>query len=178
MAWTVCWGGLTRAFTVIGLLIGSVLGISAPSRSDPLPLGQLQLTDAHGDARPLVELLPAGNAILHFWASWCAPCRKELPAIAAFRKDLEERGLADRLIVISVDSKPREQIAAFLRDDLDLGDFQTYQADSRLVGAIFRFDGYPATVFLNAEIKETGRQSGPLDWADGRVREDLLNRLQ
>ncbi len=151
-----------------------VLAATGPVTGKPLDTSLLRVSGPQGVAGGLDEILPDGPVILHFWATWCAPCRAELPEVAAFKTVLEKAGLGDRLVLISVDSRPYDEIEAFLHDELGLKELQSLQADSRMTGAVFRLTGYPGTVWLDDGHEETGRHAGALQWSTEAVQTELI----
>ncbi len=64
---------------------------------DPYPAPPIRLTDLDGNSYSLKE--DRGSIVfVHFWASWCGPCRKEMPAIQRMWNQLEQEGLKIALI--------------------------------------------------------------------------------
>jgi cytochrome c biogenesis protein CcmG/thiol:disulfide interchange protein DsbE len=88
-----------------------------------------------------------GPAVINIWATWCDPCREELPAM---------QRLADRakgkLRVIGVDTGDSREAAASFGTDKQVSLPTLYDADRRLVGALGR-TALPVTVFLDASGK-------------------------
>ncbi len=101
-------------------------------------------------------------ALVNLWATWCGPCRKEMPHLAK----LQELYGGDQfeVVALSVDLKGAEASAAFLKeikaDSLALYVDQTTKA-MRNLGAI----GLPLTVLVDRKGREIGRLLGPADWA-------------
>lgn len=113
----------------------------------------------------------AGQAVaLHFWASWCAPCRAELPALAAWI----ERHADAKLIPISLDQEG-DLAAAFLEEqgiDLPLLLANIAQAGRLGVRAL------PTTVIVDGHGTVAKTYVGMLPWADAQFSRLFLAQLQ
>jgi thiol-disulfide isomerase/thioredoxin len=101
--------------------------------------------------------------LVNLWASWCAPCVKELPTldkVAAAHRDDGQLGV----IAVSQDSGPHASVAAFL-DKLKVGDLGAYQ-DSKMAlsGALGPDTVLPTTILYDAKGREVWRYVGDLDW--------------
>ena len=137
----------------------------------------VEVVNEFGHTHVLADFLPVGEpGILHFWATWCAPCRAELPGLAAYANELSEAGLRDRLIVVAVEPSPRDKIDRYL-DELGLDGFVTLQDRGNRSGATFGLFGMPATILLDAKGRVVGQHSGPLDWSDEAVSSELAAHL-
>jgi thiol-disulfide isomerase/thioredoxin len=100
------------------------------------------------------------NVLLNIWATWCAPCREEMPALSKLQQTYG--GDDFEVVTISVDQKGIPVARAFLEEigvDLPLYADPTTKTLSSLKGV-----GLPTTVLINAEGKETGRLLGPAVW--------------
>lgn len=102
--------------------------------------------------------------ILHFWATWCTSCRKELPAIDAFAHRLADSDVAFLLIAID-----RDADAATIRDyaqklGITLPVLRAAEGD---VTERYWTWGVPATYLVDRDGRLAGRVLGPLDWAAG-----------
>lgn len=155
---------------------GAATGRHGPRAIEPFApdLAGITLRDATGTARPLAELLPSGGpALLHVWATWCLPCLDELPALAGFARALEAEGLAERLLLVSVDRGPYERIEDYLTDRLGLDELRSWQAVDGDLGTALRLTGYPSTLVLDGAGRVAGRAEGSLPWADPALRARL-----
>jgi thiol-disulfide isomerase/thioredoxin len=152
---------------------------SAAAAEPPRPAwAGLAVAKAGTDPRPLGNILPDGPAILHFWATWCLPCRAELPALDRFAADLARDGAARRLVVLSVDSIPFERVEAFLASELGLSAVKTWQFVGGDPGSAFRILGYPTTLLVDADRRIARRFPGPVDWDDPGIRAVLMRHLE
>lgn len=158
------------------LLALPAVALASPSSADaprpayqvvPLKAGAkvpvLQGTDLSGKVWRLQDL--RGRAVLiNFWASWCEPCRAEMPSLQEL-----SRAHSDTLVVLAVNLKESEPtITRFVqRTDLRLPVLR--DAD----GAIARAWGvriYPSTVLIDAKGRVKSVVRGEVDWmgAEGR----------
>ncbi len=145
----------------MGFTRRGVLGLLAASAVPAWGGEPLRVVDAAGAERTVAALAGGEPALVHLWATWCAPCRVELPRLAAFLH--ENPALARRIIVVSVDKAPFAKVAAFLADDLD-APMRTYKVSGGNPGLVYGVTGYPTTLFLDGSGAVQERVAGPLDW--------------
>jgi cytochrome c biogenesis protein CcmG, thiol:disulfide interchange protein DsbE len=108
--------------------------------------------------------------VLNLWASWCAPCRQELPALARLH-----RAGAGRVRVLGVASQDRPGTALAYAADGQLPFASLADPDGRLARALRR-PGLPVTVFLAADGSVTDVYQGP-PLADGPLRVLVRDKL-
>jgi peroxiredoxin len=105
---------MRRIDVVAALLLALALSASSPARAR-VTQGQraedFELKDAAGKTVKL-SALRGRVVLLDFWASWCVPCKKELPVLAEMAKRLHQRGI--EILAVNVDKK-RENAETFLR---------------------------------------------------------------
>lgn len=146
---------------ISALILALVVTGAAMAQSVRAELDAVIVRDAGGATVGLGELVEEPT-ILHFWATWCAPCRDELPEIETFIEGLEDAG---RLVLVSVDTSGFERIEEFLAD---LGvRLESRQQVEGNVGSVFGFLGYPSTVVVDAEGEVLWRRQGVVAWAEG-----------
>ncbi len=81
---------------------------------DPEPAPDVNMTTLDGDTINLAE--QKGKVVLvNFWATWCAPCRKEIPDFIDLYSDLKSEGLL--IIGVSTDKEGRSVVAPFVEDE-------------------------------------------------------------
>lgn len=122
--------------------------------------------DANGKELTLADW--KGRVVLvNLWATWCAPCRKEMPDLAQLQKDYG--GEDFEVVAISVDLKGAEASSAFLKevnsDNLALYVEPTTRIMKQL-GAI----GLPVTILIDRQGGEIGRLLGPAHWTAPEAR--------
>jgi thiol-disulfide isomerase/thioredoxin len=102
----------------------------------------------------------AGEPVLvNLWATWCAPCVKELPTLDA----LSRRPGAPRVIAVSQDRGERPSIDAFLRAH-EIGDVESWRDPKMALAGALNAQVLPTTVYYDAAGREVWRYVGDLDW--------------
>jgi thiol-disulfide isomerase/thioredoxin len=130
--------------------------LTSPAKAAP----QVGFEDAKGKRHTLAEFR-GRYVLLNLWASWCAPCVKELPALAK----LSQAVPASRLTVIAVDvgRGGADKARAFLKEH-DAGALGTYvDTDLALMRSFGSLD-LPLTVLIDPQGREIGRALGAADW--------------
>jgi thiol-disulfide isomerase/thioredoxin len=100
--------------------------------------------------------------LVNLWASWCAPCLKELPTLQELEAThAKDGGLG--VIAVSEDMGPQGSVEAFL-GERDIGRFAAYHdAEMKLTDAL-GIQIMPTTILYDAQGKEVWRYVGDLDW--------------
>lgn len=114
----------------------------APERGRPAP--DFELLDLRGDSISLAEQR-GKNVLINFWATWCAPCREEMPYLQS-RFEL----FKDDLLILAVNFDETElQIAPFV-EELGLT-FPVLLDPGGIVQDLYQILGYPTTFFIDRE---------------------------
>jgi thiol-disulfide isomerase/thioredoxin len=99
--------------------------------------------------------------LVNFWATWCAPCREEMPALDALQAD---RGGEDfAVLVIATGRNSPEAIARFW-EETGVAALETGLDPKSELAAAMNVPGLPVTVVLNREGEEIARMLGGADW--------------
>ena len=105
--------------------------------------------------------------LVNLWASWCAPCIKELPTLQQLEQRQGEDGKL-AVIAVSQDTAPQGSVEAFLAER-DLGRFAAYHdAEMNLTSAL-GVQVMPTTILYDAQGREVWRYVGDLDWASAEA---------
>lgn len=145
--------------------------------NEPRPLNVLEITDGK-NYLSMDKAVPEGNILLHFWATWCGPCKEELPHIETFYQELQKKGAADRLVIVSIDTIPFEDVVSFMRNRVKLEILPTLQTSPIDVPKIFPIRGYPVSFLLDGERHIVAKQDGPINWKDEKVKKLLYSHFQ
>lgn len=114
-----------------------------------------QLEDLEGSQVSLADF-QGRTVILNFWATWCGPCKEEMPLLQSYA----DRYAKD-LVVVGVDyDEPRETVQAYV-DDLGLT-FPILLDPGGKIGNQYRVRGFPSTFLLDAEGIIRYQHIGPL----------------
>jgi thiol-disulfide isomerase/thioredoxin len=124
-------------------------------------LGAFTFKDANGKDVDL-SAWKGRVVLLNLWATWCTPCRKEMPDIAKLQKEL---GSTDfEVVALSVDRKGLEASQAFLKD-IGADNLKAYTDQPSTSLAAIQALGLPASILIDRKGQEAGRILGPAEWA-------------
>lgn len=138
------------------------IGYSAPN---------FELTDLNGSE---VEFAShRGKVILlNFWATWCGPCRIELPGVQALADDYRGRGF--EVITVAGDSAGAEKVGPFV-EEMGLTLLTLIDADGN-VADMYRVRGLPMTFLIDKNGVIVNILLGYFDWNEKQYR-DLVDTL-
>jgi thiol-disulfide isomerase/thioredoxin len=131
----------------------------------PLKVPDLTFEDASGKKLSLADFR-GRTVLLNLWATWCVPCRKEMPTLDALQGEL---GAEDfQVVAVNIDTRDHDKPKRFFKDigvrklayfaDPSAKVFQ----DLKAIGRAF---GMPTTMLLDHQGCEIGTIAGPANWA-------------
>ena len=122
------------------------------------PMPGAEIFNAEDDQATLAEA--KGKPVLvNLWASWCAPCVKELPTLDA----LSRKPGAPRIIAVSEDVGERPSVEAFLESH-GIKDLEAWRDPKMALTSAIGVEVMPTTIYYDASGKEIWRYTGDLDW--------------
>tara|TARA_R100000773_G_scaffold41118_1_gene37488 strand:- start:208 stop:660 length:453 start_codon:yes stop_codon:yes gene_type:complete len=99
--------------------------------------------------------------LLNIWATWCVPCREEMPTLDALQEKLG--GDDFHVLPLSIDRAGMEIVRRFY-DEIGIRHLDTYLAEDIRVMAAFAVVGLPTTILIDRDGFERGRLVGPAEW--------------
>ena len=126
----------------------------------PEPVPELSFVDGTGKARTLKDW-QGRVVLLNLWATWCAPCRKEMPSLERLQKELGSDKF--EVVALSVDRGGIEATKKFL-DQVKVTGLGLYVDDTMRTTSTLRAVGMPTTLLIDKQGREVGRLIGPAEW--------------
>ena len=160
---TACAPAVELARRIAPLVHGEVAGLVVAER--PLRLPDLVLRTADGQERRLSDWR-GRTVLLNLWATWCIPCRKEMPALDALQAKLG--GPAFEVVAINIDTRDPDKPKNWLKEAgiNRLGYYADPSAkvfqELKVVG---RALGMPTTLLVDPSGCEIATIAGPAEWA-------------
>ncbi|MDF2617393.1 MAG: Redoxin domain protein [Xanthobacteraceae bacterium] len=164
-----CTAAADTAKRIAGLAKGE-LAAFAPTQK-PTRLPDLAFLDPEGKPVKLSEVGGDGLKLVNIWATWCVPCREEMPALDELQAELGAKDGGKpgfEVVAINMDTRDPAKPKAFM-DETGIRNLalytdpkgQTFQ-ELRAVGRGF---GLPTTMLIDAKGCEIGHIAGPAEWA-------------
>ena len=126
----------------------------------PEAIPELPFQDKDGKSRTLKEW--NGKVVLvNLWATWCAPCRKEMPSLDRLQSSLGSDSF--EVVAISADKSGIEGAKKFL-DQIKVAKLSVYADPTVRIHSGLKAIGMPASILLDAQGREIGRLVGPAEW--------------
>jgi len=126
----------------------------------PRRLPEIQFENGQGQATSLAEF--RGKVVLlNIWATWCAPCRREMPTLERLQAELS--GPDFEVVALSIDRKGLPVVKEFY-EELGLQELGMYVDASAKASRELSALGVPTTLLIDREGNELGRLAGPAEW--------------
>lgn len=158
-----CTATLERAKRTAPFAKGEVAAVAVASK--PMAVPNLSFRDADGAQKTLADWR-GKTVLLNLWATWCVPCRQEMPALNALQEQLG--GPDFQVVAVNIDTRDPDKPLAWLREaKIDkLGYYADPSAkvfqDLKAVGKAF---GMPTTLLIDPDGCEIASLAGPAEWA-------------
>jgi thiol-disulfide isomerase/thioredoxin len=170
-----------RLFRLIPLYMALALGANASLAAEPAEIsalrdGSMKKLIVHAEAKPVSQAQfqledDSGTGslsdykgkivLLNFWATWCAPCRKEMPQIAELQ---EEFGGEDfEVLTLATGRNSPAGIKKFFEEN-GIDNLPRHQDPRQAVAREMGVIGLPITVVLDRDGNEIGRLIGDAEW--------------
>jgi len=170
-----CPGAAELAARLKPLVHGEIAALTIATQPKPLP--ELTFDTAEGTKATLSEF-KGRMVLLNLWATWCLPCRQEMPALDRLQGILG--GKAFTVVAVNIDTARLDRPKAFLDEigvknltlytDSKAGVFETLKESGKVIGL-------PATILIGKDGCEIGTMAGPAQW-DSEDALALLNAIQ
>jgi peroxiredoxin len=133
---------------------------SSPEVGHPAP--DFALPTLAGKTVRLSDFRGKKAVFINFWATWCAPCRLEMPTMEKAYQKYKGKGL--EILAVSVDAGPKNAVKNFI-DELRLT-FPALLDPKREVLGLYRFSAIPASILIDTQGIIRFRELGYRDWTD------------
>ena len=131
----------------------------------PRPLPNIDFEDGHGRKLTLADF-KGKVVLLNIWATWCTPCRKEMPTLDRLQKRLG--GPAFEVVALSIDQGGAFTVKKFF-DEIGVQALAIYVDKTAQVGGDLGIVGLPSTLLIDGAGREVGRVIGPAEWDSSEV---------
>ena len=159
----ICVPALETARAIAPFAKGEVAALVVAKAPKQLP--ELAFRDAAGEPKKLSDWR-GRTVLLNLWATWCPPCRKEMPALDELQAKLG--GANFEVVSINIDIRDREKPKTWLKE-VGINRLAYYADNSAKVfqdlKEVGKALGMPTTLLVNPQGCEIAALSGPAEWA-------------
>jgi thiol-disulfide isomerase/thioredoxin len=128
--------------------------------SPPKPVAEIAFEDKSG-AKIGLDAFKGRVVLVNLWATWCAPCREEMPSLDRLQAKLGSKDF--EVVALSLDRAGRDKAKAFL-EQIGVKHLALYIDPTMKAGRALDATGMPTTLLIGRDGKELGRLIGPAEW--------------
>jgi len=158
-----CRPAVNIASRIAPLAQGEVAAFAVAQK--PFRVPNVAFKDAQGHDKTLADW-QGRTVLLNLWATWCVPCRREMPALDALQAKLGNAGF--EVVAVNIDTRDPRKPLTFLKDG-NITHLAYYSDDSAHVfedlKAAGKAFGMPTTLIVDPAGCEIGNMAGPAEWS-------------
>lgn len=145
-----------NATDLTALLVGEMKKLVI--HATPVDLPRVSLVDLSDGPQDLTQF-HGRWALVNFWATWCAPCRAEMPSIGRLAQEMPDL----QVILIATGRNPVPQITRFT-DEVGVSNLPQLRDPKMALSSQIGILGLPVTLILNPQGQEVARMIGDATW--------------
>lgn len=157
-----------NSLPAFGFMLGLVWSTAAtaegpnavPLHDTPLPLPAISFADENGNALTL-DRWRGKVVLLNVWATWCAPCRHEMPTLDRLQATLGSERF--EVVALSIDRAGVRVVRRFF-DEIGIQHLGIFVDTTMKASRDLRILGLPGTLLIGPNGRELGRLIGPAEW--------------
>ncbi len=144
------------------------------TKKAPEALPEISFKDASGKDLSLADF--KGRAVLlNLWATWCSPCREEMPSLDRLQQALGSDKF--EVVAVSLDKQGAPASQKFL-DDVKAKSMKLYVDATAKAGTNLKLIGMPTSILINQAGLEVGRLAGPAEWDSEEAKKLITSAMQ
>lgn len=143
-------------------------------KNPPAELQDVSFEDETGAKKTLSDF--RGKVVLlNLWATWCLPCRHEMPSLDRLQKELGSDQF--EVVALSLDRAGLKAARAFF-DEIKIAHLKLYIDPTMKAGNGLRAVGMPTTILIGKDGRELGRLPGPAEWDSAAAKKLIAEALR
>lgn len=173
---------LFAALLYLGLALGANIALADYATIGAMREGDMKKLVFHAEPKPISSAAfdladGAGEGhladyqgkwiLLNFWATWCAPCRKEMPMLAELQAEFG--GETFEVVTLATGRNSPQGIVKFF-EQTGIDNLPRHQDPKQKVAKEMAVFGLPITVIIDPDGKEIARLRGDADWASDNAK--------
>jgi thiol-disulfide isomerase/thioredoxin len=128
--------------------------------ASPRELADVRFVDGKGQPKAISDFR-GRTVLLNVWATWCPPCREEMPSLDRLQKSLG--GPAFEVVALSIDAGGAPVVERFYKE-MGIASLAIYVDPGMRAASLLATPGVPTTLLIDREGRELGRHAGPAQW--------------
>jgi thiol-disulfide isomerase/thioredoxin len=121
-----------------------------------------------------LEAFRGSFVLLNIWATWCAPCREEMPALDRLQEKLGGPGF--QVLALSIDEAPPSKIENFYKE-LEIESLYVYHDPTSKAFLKLNAPGIPASFLIDREGRGIGYVIGPVEWDSPAIVKEIRSYI-